>query len=150
MAGKSKYDRAAPRILAAIVAGATVAKACELANIGQETYYGWQRNKPEFSEAITRARERFVREVDSDLAAQFTARLLDLTLNGHTVTKTTRRLVRADDGEMITVSEEVETLHYSAPPRWVADKLMPDSLAEQALGAVQATQVNVNVGAGGR
>ena len=126
------------------MAGAVIAEACEQAGIAESTYYEWKQSKPEFSESIARAREQYALSIDEDLAAQFTARLLDLTVNGHTVTRTTEKQAQDEDGKMVTIAREVETIHYSAPPKWVADKLMPDSLADRAI-PLQATQVNVLV-----
>lgn len=37
----------------------TIAEICSMSDINVDTYYDWLKNKPEFSEAITRARERF-------------------------------------------------------------------------------------------
>jgi hypothetical protein len=37
----------------------TIAELCTLSGISETTFYDWQVNKPEFSEAVTRAREQF-------------------------------------------------------------------------------------------
>lgn len=44
-------------ILEAIRNGETVVRACELANLSEETYYKWYRNNNEFSELVKIAKE---------------------------------------------------------------------------------------------
>lgn len=58
MAAKGKYTpQTVDKIVTALSVGMTDLDACIVGGITQETFYTWKRNKPEFSERVTRARE---------------------------------------------------------------------------------------------
>lgn len=67
----AKYAEAAPIILKAIEEGETNKAAAEKAGIHIDTYHEWMKSKPEFSEAVRRAREaareRAVQDVEASL-----------------------------------------------------------------------------------
>lgn len=53
----AKYTEAAPRILELLEQGETYKNAAEKAGIGERTLYDWLNDKPQFAQAVQRARE---------------------------------------------------------------------------------------------
>lgn len=53
----AKYEQAAPKVLEFIENGATYKDAAEQAGIGERTFYDWMRDKPQFSQAVHKAKE---------------------------------------------------------------------------------------------
>jgi len=70
----------------------TIAEICSLSDISEETFHKWKREKPEFSDAVSRAREaamqNFVKEAKNSLMKKLT---------GYTVEES--KTVYVDDGK---------------------------------------------------
>ena len=70
----------------------TIAEICSLSGISKETYYEWLENKPDFADAITRAKEEYdemvVREAKNSLIKK---------IKGYTVQET--KTVMVDSGK---------------------------------------------------
>ena len=67
----AKYADAAPKILAALEQGHTNKEAAQIAGVNEDTFYSWMKEKPEFPEAVQRAKEagrlNSIRDVESAL-----------------------------------------------------------------------------------
>ena len=70
----AKYEQAAPKVLELIENGATYIDAAKQAGIGERTFYDWMRDKPQFSQAVHKAKE----VGDKKAIAQVEASLLRL------------------------------------------------------------------------
>lgn len=134
-------------ILDAIAEGATVAEACRKAKCGQASFYRWQEEDKEFGEGVARARAAFGANADDDTKAATSARILDLLRNGETIVRTSKKTLRAGDGAVEKVVEE-RHVEQRPTPKWVIDKVLPDSVLEAiAAAAAQGGAVNVHVDA---
>ena len=53
----AKYQEAAPKILSALEQGHTNKEAATIAGVNTDTFYTWMKEKPDFSDAVQRAKE---------------------------------------------------------------------------------------------
>ena len=56
---RGKYNEVKDEVISYIREGDTVKMACKKAGIIRDTFYRWQRDKPEFDEALKKARKEF-------------------------------------------------------------------------------------------
>jgi hypothetical protein len=62
MARRTKYTKElVAELLQILTEGNTIETACGCVGIGQETFFGWQRNKTEFAEAVQKAQKAAIR-----------------------------------------------------------------------------------------
>lgn len=143
---KVSKDDALPIIYDALAQGATVAHACQKAKCSERAFYLWQEEDVQVMQAVTRAREAYASTVDVEVQQAAGERLLDLLRNGETITQT--KIIEEPNGEGFVVTKRETVTRQRGTPKWVFDKLMPDSLQDALPGAVagQAVQVNVHTG----
>lgn len=72
----AKYQEAAPVILKSLEDGCTNKEAAERAGINEDTFYTWQKEKPDFSEAVQRAK----RDGESNAITRVENSLLSLAI----------------------------------------------------------------------
>ncbi len=54
-------------IVASLREGVPIKKVCDLVDISEETFYAWQREKPEFSEVVKKARADKIKDILSHI-----------------------------------------------------------------------------------
>lgn len=81
----AKYNKKIVKVICDLLSNDsyTVLEICSLSGISEETYYCWKRDKPEFSEAVTRARDRF-----DELIVKEAKNSLRKKINGYEVEET--------------------------------------------------------------
>lgn len=91
----------------------TTSEICSFAGISESTYYEWQANKPEFSEAVTRARERF-----NEIIVKEAKESLRKLVNGYEVDE--KKTVYIDDKqgrpkikEQVTIKKHIQPNPHS-------------------------------------
>lgn len=98
----------------------TIAEICSLTDISEETFYCWKRTKPEFSESIEKAKEKF-----NELLVAEAKRSLLKMVQGYTVqekkTVTTDSGKKTDEGKPIVKVKEhtVVDKHYQPNPTMI-------------------------------
>jgi hypothetical protein len=90
----AKYNRATVKRITDLISqdNYTVDEICSLSGIHPDTYYDWIQKKPEFSEAVSRARVRY-----DDLIVKEAKNSLLKKIKGYTVQET--RTVMVDSGK---------------------------------------------------
>ena len=80
MAAIGKYEEKSVEVLGYISNGYTVKEACAKAVINQDSFYEWQRKKPEFAELVYNARkdgeQKAIADVEATLASGETSQEL--------------------------------------------------------------------------
>ena len=145
-APKADARAARPVILAALAEGATVSEACRMARCAPSAFYAWQRDDKEFKEGVARAREDFAGSVDEDIRGQTSVRLLELLQKGEQVVRTKKVTVKNGRGQVERIEEE-RRVEKRTTPKWVFDKLMPDSLTEKLAAAGGQVHIHKHEGA---
>lgn len=115
----AKYSKRKVREICSLIRkdSYTIAEICSLTGISESTFYEWKANKPEFSEAIKKAEEKF----DELLVAEAKKSLMKL-VQGYTVQE--KKTVTADSGKknedgkpIVKVKEHtVVDKHYQPNP----------------------------------
>jgi hypothetical protein len=129
MAGRpGKDDTAKPALLALIEHGASVPEACQIAGVVERTFYAYQNDDPEFSQGVARAREAWAARQDAEVNGAAARSLIRYLLEGETTERTVEETTIRDGKEVTRRSRVIERRPC---PKWVFDKLMPDTLVQQ-------------------
>ena len=85
----------------------TIREICSLSGINVDTFYDWMKNKPDFSEAVTRARDKFdeilIKEAKDSLRKKVT---------GYEVDEKKTTYVNGKDGKPIIKEQTTIKKHY--------------------------------------
>lgn len=103
--------------------GDTQEAACKKAGIGEETFYGWQREKTEFSEAVKAAKKDFLRNQYKDAVQSLYKRATGYDVEEPEITYGDR------DGKPYIKQKKVRTKHIPADPqalKFLLTNLYPD------------------------
>lgn len=87
----------------------TIAEICSLSGIHIDTYYDWKNNKPEFSEAVTRARDQF-----DEMLVKEAKNSLRKKVNGYEVDEKKVVYVNGKDGKP-TIKEQTTVKKHFQP-----------------------------------
>ena len=91
--------------------GDTQEAACKKAGIGEETFYGWQREKTEFSEAVKTAKKEFLRNQYKDAVQSLYKRATGYDVEEPEITYGDK------DGKPYIKQKKVRTKHIPADPQ---------------------------------
>jgi len=127
MARPSKADVQKPALIALIERGASVDEACAALQVGRRTFYTWEGADEEFRHGVARAREAFAGRADQEVQAALTRSLVQYLVEGETVERETTTTREGPDGKPVEVTKK--SVERRPCPKWVFDKLMPDSVA---------------------
>lgn len=120
----AKYcDEIVQEICGYIRDGDTQEAAYEKAGIGRETFYGWQREKTEFSEAIKAAKKDFLRNQYKDAVQSLYKRATGYDVEEPEITYGDK------DGKPYIKQKKVRTKHIPADPqalKFLLTNLYPD------------------------
>ena len=122
---------AKPRLLEAIAQGASVEQACDQAGCSTSAFYAWQKGDVEFMEGLTRARVCFLGTLDDSIHEAANRRLLRLLTVGEIIRREVLYYRKDESGEMSVYKKKVVILERGTP-KWVFDKLMPESILDKA------------------
>ena len=103
--------------------GDTQEAACKKAGIGEETFYGWQREKTEFSEAVKSAKKEFLRNQYKDAVQSLYKRATGYDVEEPEITYGDK------DGKPYIKQKKVRTKHIPADPqalKFLLTNLYPD------------------------
>ena len=103
--------------------GDTQEAACKKAGIGEETFYGWQREKTEFSEAVKAAKKEFLRNQCKDVVQSLYKRATGYDVEEPEITYGDK------DGKPYIKQKKVRTKHIPADPqalKFLLTNLYPD------------------------
>lgn len=103
--------------------GDTQEAACKKAGIGEETFYGWQREKTEFSEAVKAAKKEFLRNQYKDAVQSLYKRATGYDVEEPEITYGDK------DGKPYIKQKKVRTKHIPADPqalKFLLTNLYPD------------------------
>ena len=120
----AKYcDEIVQEICGYLREGDTQEAACKKAGIGEETFYGWQREKTEFSESVKAAKKEFLRNQYKDAVQSLYKRA-----TGYDVEEP--EIIYGDkDGKPYIKQKKVRTKHIPADPqalKFLLTNLYPD------------------------
>lgn len=104
----------------------TILEMCKMVRITQETYYTWYKSKPEFSDAIKRAREDFKQAALVDCK-----RSLMKLINGYTYQE--KRTVTVDSGKKDSNGKQI--------PK-IKEQIITEKHIQPNLGAIIHYQTN--------
>lgn len=120
----AKYcDEIVQEICGYIRDGDTQEAAYEKAGIGRETFYGWQREKTEFSEAVKAAKKDFLRNQYKDAVQSLYKRATGYDVEEPEITYGDK------DGKPYIKQKKVRTKHIPADPqalKFLLTNLYPD------------------------
>lgn len=120
----AKYcDEIVQEICGYLRTGDTQEAACKKAGIGEETFYGWQREKTEFSEAIKAAKKEFLRNQYKDAVQSLYKRATGYDVEEPEITYGDK------DGKPYIKQKKVRTKHIPADPqalKFLLTNLYPD------------------------
>lgn len=92
----------------------TIREICSLADINVDTFYDWMKNKPEFSEAVSRARDQF-----DEILVKEAKNSLRKLVNGYEVDEKKTVYVNDSEGKP-KIKEQVSIRkHYQPNPQSV-------------------------------
>ena len=120
----AKYcDEIVQEICSYLRTGDTQEAACKKAGIGEETFYGWQREKTEFSEAVKAAKKDFLRNQYKDAVQSLYKRATGYDVEEPEITYGDK------DGKPYIKQKKVRTKHIPADPqalKFLLTNLYPD------------------------
>lgn len=120
----AKYcDEIVQEICGYLRTGDTQEAACKKAGIGEETFYGWQREKTEFSEAVKAAKKDFLRNQYKDAVQSLYKRATGYDVEEPEITYGDK------DGKPYIKQKKVRTKHIPADPqalKFLLTNLYPD------------------------
>ena len=120
----AKYcDEIVQEICSYLREGDTQEAACKKAGIGEETFYGWQREKTEFSEAVKAAKKEFLRNQYKDAVQSLYKRATGYDVEEPEITYGDK------DGKPYIKQKKVRTKHIPADPqalKFLLTNLYPD------------------------
>ena len=120
----AKYcDEIVQEICRYLRTGDTQEAACKKAGIGEETFYGWQREKTEFSEAVKAAKKDFLRNQYKDAVQSLYKRATGYDVEEPEITYGDK------DGKPYIKQKKVRTKHIPADPqalKFLLTNLYPD------------------------
>lgn len=120
----AKYcDEIVQEICGYLRTGDTQEAACKKAGIGEETFYGWQREKTEFSEAVKAAKKDFLRNQYKDAVQSLYKRATGYDVEEPEITYGDK------DGKPYIKQKKVRTKHIPADPqalKFLLSNLYPD------------------------
>jgi hypothetical protein len=111
MARPTKYNKKIVNQICSLIKkdSYTIAEICSLSGIHIDTFYSWQRNKPQFSEAIKKARE----EYDQYIAVEAQKSLIKL-LQGYDYDEKKTVYLKDKEGKP-TIKEQTTTKKHVQP-----------------------------------
>lgn len=118
----------------------TIAEICSYSGIHHDTYYEWLKNKPEFAEAVTRARERF-----DEIIVKEAKESLRKLVNGYEVDE--KKTVYVDDKQGKPKIKEQVTIKKHIQPN---PHLVQFVLTNKTAGEYKNYQTNELTGVGGK
>lgn len=101
MARKGKYRDVAPVLLKRISEGDTNAAACKFTGISEETFYKWLRIKDDFAEAVKKAQQDFMKNIQARLEAT----LWEKALGGKKIEEVVSEYAAGADGKPVIVKQ---------------------------------------------
>lgn len=120
----AKYcDEIVQEICGYLRTGDTQEAACKKAGIGEETFYGWQREKTEFSEAVKAAKKEFLRNQYKDAVQSLYKRATGYDVEEPEITYGDK------NGKPYIKQKKVRTKHIPADPqalKFLLTNLYPD------------------------
>lgn len=106
---RGKYNEVKDEVISYIREGDTVKMACKKAGIIRDTFYRWQRDKPEFAEALKKARREFRETIVQALEQSLWKRAA-----GYEVEEVKNEYRTLKDGSKVLVKSSKTTKHF--PP----------------------------------
>lgn len=105
----AKYNKKIVKLICDLIKkdSYTIAEICSLVGINVDTYYDWKKNKPEFSEELTRARDQF-----DEIIIKEAKNSLRKKVNGYEVEEKKTVYVDTKEGKPKIKEQTVIKKHY--------------------------------------